>query len=273
MKLIKKLFFGSLFFLLASSVNDRFPVKQNFDFSSLETKVLTLSQSYNQNTGFPQIEYKRDEEKIKNLRFLKTFNNVYKTGAGITGNANGKPFKTVICGTTYNIVDEDGRSFYIGTAHTLKPYHPLLKDVILHQVKIYDISGKDLEAKIEEIDEKNDFAILSTSKDDYKPQGIKPIRYKELIPGEECYVIGYPNGAYRTIKKCNIAGVACNTKTKEVKLSLDELITPGYSGGPVFVVRDGKLRFAGYVTSRDPNMGVSNAVPYDTIAEKLKKYD
>ena len=229
----------------------------------------TLDNYLRQDQYFQEVN--RDEN--DRLRFWnRAFENIYKFTVHLTGKANDVFFDREVSGSLYNFKDKGDRSYYITAGHLLKPQHPLLSDVQSHEKVVVDMYGKTLEGKIEELDIEKDYAIISTEKDKYKAYRTKPISYKDLIVGEECYIGGYPDGRFRVIKKSNISAVVRNSDTGEIRVCLDELVRRGYSGGPVFVRRKNELRFVGIIVSCNDSQGISHAVPYNVFEKQFKKY-
>ena len=262
-QLLKKIVVGSFIFILT------YP-----SYSSIQqSKEIDLEGSIMQTEiDFPKIPYIDNEIYLRDLKFQNTFNNIYRTTSSISGLFQGKPFESITNGTSYNFKDVGTRSYYLETSHTIKPLHRDFKNVKINKINIYDIDGNVLKARLEFIDPKFDVSILSTIKDKHKPQNIKPIKYSNLVSGELCYLGGYPEGVFRAVKMTNIASVIQNQRTNQVVITLDEVVAMGFSGGPGFVIRNGKLRFIGYITSTSPSLKVSYATPYDTIEKLLKKY-
>lgn len=129
---------------------------------------------------------------------------------------------TVTSGGTAFMID--GKGFLITNAHVVKGSGTI----------VVNRNGQEFNAKIINIDQERDLAILKIQDEDFKPLGSLPysIKKSNVDLGEELYTLGYPreeivyNMGYLSAE----SGRDGDTSSCQISLSAN----PGNSGGPVF---------------------------------------
>ena len=169
--------------------------------------------------------------------------------------------KNVVNTSIYNFKDDDSLSYYLGCKHFLYNF------TSIDSIEVVDFSNSKTRLKLHNVSDSLDVCITKSLKDGIKPSKTKIIKFDDLILGEDCYVVGYPMGLYRNVKKTNISALL-NGEDKVI--SVDGICAPGYSGGPIFVKRNGKLRLAGIVTAYMNMSNTSLAIPVDYFEDMLK---
>ena len=129
--------------------------------------------------------------------------------------------KVISSGTAFLI---DGKGYLITNAHVLKGSGAI----------VVNSKGQEFIAKIVNIDQTRDLAILKIDDSDFKPYASLPYSIKKtgVELGEELYTLGYPrdeivyNMGYLSAK----SGFDGDTASCQINLNAN----PGNSGGPVF---------------------------------------
>ena len=112
-----------------------------------------------------------------------------------------------------------------------------------------------------------DVALLITELDGDRPSATPILRKKSLDQGEDAVALGYPKGlAFFTSK-----GIISNTSGKGGFIWTTCPISPGNSGGPLFITRHGYLvGINTLVLKAEFGQNVNGAVPAEEIVSPLK---
>ena len=118
----------------------------------------------------------------------------------------------------------DGKGYLVTNAHVLKGSGAV----------VVNNKSKEFNARIINIDNASDIAILKIQDDDYKPVSSLPYSIKKtnVDLGEELYTLGYPREqiVYNMGYLSSETGYNGDTSSCQISLSAN----PGNSGGPVF---------------------------------------
>ncbi|WP_192903903.1 S1C family serine protease [Panacibacter ginsenosidivorans] len=132
-----------------------------------------------------------------------------------------KDAETITSGSAFLI---DGKGYLVTNAHVLKGSGAV----------VVNSKGKEFNAKIINIDDASDIAILKIQDEDYKPVSSLPysIKKSNIDLGEELFTLGYPREqiVYNMGYLSSITGFNGDTSSCQISLSAN----PGNSGGPVF---------------------------------------
>jgi len=160
----------------------------------------------------------------------------------------------------YNFKDNDSLSYYIGCAH----FSPKLD---YDSLKVINFKGNSSALRFHNVVDSLDVCITKSVKDNIKAVKLKTVLAKDLIIGEDCYIIGYPKGMFRSVKKSNISGVI----GEEYKVIItDNICVQGYSGAPVFVKRGKDLCLVGIVNSYMEMTKNTFVIPVDYFIDRIK---
>jgi len=204
-------------------------------------------------TLFFNSTFSLNNEQIQLKAYQNYFNNVYKS------QSYSKMSRRILTSTIFNYEDKEDKSYYIGVAHGFDGEGSTT-------ILTNEINDDNLEAKVDKYLSEIDISLSIGEKDKIIADKIDMISYKELIPGEEAYLVGYPAGDSRCVKKTNISGTYKIGNI--IYVSIDEPVVGGVSGSPVFVERGGKLVLAGIVSRYNDKQLTSLAVPTDYFQEK-----
>lgn len=200
------------------------------------------------------------------LNYQEHFNNVYMQETLLINRDTGTT--RINLTSSYNYRDDDSLSYYVGVKHFM--FGPRKSGVEFKYQRTIDKNNNSIESKIESLAGDMDISIVSTKKDSYSPPKFKGIVYEDLHTGEDCYVIGYPMGITRIIKKTTIAAVFSEADNGCPLIMLGDKFVPGFSGAPVFVERKGKLKYVGMVNKYSDEIDASLVIPFDSIKPYLK---
>ncbi|MBG9374679.1 trypsin-like peptidase domain-containing protein [Panacibacter sp. DH6] len=118
----------------------------------------------------------------------------------------------------------DGKGYLVTNAHVLKGSGAV----------VADSKGREFNARIINIDNASDIAILKIQDEEYKPVSSLPygIKQSNIDLGEELFTLGYPREqiVYNMGYLSSETGFKGDTATCQISLSAN----PGNSGGPVF---------------------------------------
>jgi serine protease Do len=118
----------------------------------------------------------------------------------------------------------DGKGYLVTNAHVLKGSGAI----------VVNNKGKEFNARIINIDNESDIAILKIQDEDYKPVSTLPysIKQSNVDLGEELFTLGYPREqiVYNMGYLSSASGFNGDTASCQISLSAN----PGNSGGPVF---------------------------------------
>ncbi len=131
-------------------------------------------------------------------------------------------------------------------------------------VYIIDDNGKKHEAKIESVNTKDggtDIAVLTTEGNiSMWLKHYKPIEFtkEEIKPGDAAYSVGYSSGRESKLIKYINQGIISNTDS-DLFFFESAALNSGFSGGPIFVLKNGKPYIAGvnefYMIGRHDQFG------------------
>lgn len=207
------------------------------------------------------------------------FNNVYKTLIQkhpmiMTNGVDTMTIPRSASATAYNYRDVGDSSLYLSAGHAY--------DSIGQQIKLVSIFGDTTHCEVIQLFRHDDVAILKGKADRICAPNTELIKSKKLILSEDCYIIGYPAGGYRCIKKSTISATVelevpgCKKHNKlpsKLKLIvIDEITMPGYSGSPLFVIRDGKFKLAGMIVMYDRGAFTGLAIPIKYFKTQFKQH-
>jgi len=158
----------------------------------------------------------------------------------------------------------DGKGYLVTNAHVLKGSGAV----------VVNSKGKEFNARIINIDNASDIAILKIQDDDYKAVSSLPysIKKTDVDLGEELFTLGYPREqiVYNMGYLSSETGYNGDTSSCQISLSAN----PGNSGGPVFN-RNGEI--IGILSTREKTAeGVVFAVKAEGIyklVDELKQSD
>jgi len=118
----------------------------------------------------------------------------------------------------------DGKGYLVTNAHVLKGSGAV----------VVNSKGKEFNARIINVDNESDIAILKIQDDEYKPVSSLPysIKQSNIDLGEELFTLGYPREqiVYNMGYLSSETGYNGDTASCQISLSAN----PGNSGGPVF---------------------------------------
>jgi len=172
-----------------------------------------------------------------------------------------KDVKVISSGTAFLI---DNKGYLVTNAHVLKGSGAI----------VVNNKGQEFIAKIVNIDQTRDLAILKIDDNTYKPSGNLPYAIKKgnIELGEELYTLGYPKDeiVYNMGYLSAESGFDGDTASCQISLSAN----PGNSGGPVFN-KNGEI--VGILSTRQTSAeGVVFAIKAKGIykmIDELKKSD
>lgn len=172
-----------------------------------------------------------------------------------------KDVKVISSGTAFLI---DNKGYLVTNAHVLKGSGAI----------VVNNKGQEFIAKIVNIDQTRDLAILKIDDNTYKPSGSLPYSIKKgnIELGEELYTLGYPKDeiVYNMGYLSAESGFDGDTASCQISLNAN----PGNSGGPVFN-KNGEI--VGILSTRQTSAeGVVFAIKAKGIykmIDELKKSD
>lgn len=238
---------------------------------SILAGALLLPAQVNKGYNVPEFNHEMSmTEELVLKSYQSVFDNVYMVQLLVTCKDGNFRIST---GTGYNYRDSGDKSYYFAPKHVISPQSDDSEtcEVLEKKLVVHGREGM-IDGKLERESDTSDIVILSTIKDRYKPVNTPFIKIEDMYIGEDAYVVGYPKGVYRHVKKTNIATlVEEEDEGKKVRLIfMDGTVVPGMSGSPIFVRRQNKLCLAGMLVKGNEVFKNHVAIPVDELREYLR---
>lgn len=246
-------------------------IKDLYDNIQKENKKEGVKSSYDNDAS------KLTEESIDDM-----INMTYKVGVEMKYKkmTTGELVNLKGIGTGFLVDYKDDKQYFITCSHVTKAEKTILDsnnnlyELVESKTYLIDNKGKKYDVDVLRENDDVDIAVLKTKKD----LGIKPkIKFadKPLKRGDIIYAVGHP----LNIGKFLSQGIITNIPDKEKFFYESAALNPGMSGGPLFVLLDGKPFIAGVnefvVSNRNPFgtpvQGIFGAVHYKHAKKELEK--
>jgi serine protease Do len=166
----------------------------------------------------------------------------------------GNSFETTTGGSgSGTVIENDGKIWLLTCAHVVD----FSQDSPRGKVEMVDVKyhmeyrGRKIPLELKFSDKKKDVALLSTERDfiGYEGTVIRDFgRSKYLRPGDMAYVVGFPHGMTRAMSRGIISSCAYEFDFMDgpTRVFLGNVsISPGNSGGALFVFKDGEPQYVG----------------------------